>query len=140
MSRSAEKSRRYPGRPLLGKVLLVKRGKPPLSGLWSLPGGLVEAGERLNDAAARELREETGLSADLRGPADWHEIIARDAQGRVEHHYVIAVFGGIWRSGEPRAQGDAAAVRWAGEAELDDIELTAGAARAIRNTWAFVRP
>lgn len=147
MTRSGRDPRSYPDHPLLGvsvalwregEVLLARRGKPPLAGLWSLPGGLVEAGERLKAAALRELREETGLAADLSGVADWHEIIHRDAAGAVERHYVLAVFAGHWRAGEPRAQGDADQVRWAAAARLPELRMTDGTAEVILRTRRFL--
>jgi ADP-ribose pyrophosphatase YjhB (NUDIX family) len=140
--------RRYPRYPLLGvsvalwrdaSVLIARRGGPPLAGLWSLPGGLVEVGERLMDAAQRELKEETGLSGDLAGIADWHEIILRDKAGAIERHYVLAVFAGTWRSGEPVAQGDAEAVRWAKPQDLRQLQMTEGAAEIILRTERFLR-
>ena len=148
MTLPAKDPRRYPEHPLLGvsvalwrdaRVLLARRGKPPLAGLWSLPGGLVEIGEPLEAAARRELNEETGLKAELIGIADWHEIIASDSDGAVERHYAIAVFAGIWHSGEPHAGSDADAVRWVRESDLDDLQMTEGTAEIIRGTRRFVR-
>jgi len=139
--------RRYPAQPLLAvsvalwrddRVLIARRGKPPLAGLWSLPGGLVEVGERLKDAALRELREETGLAGDLVGIADWREIIHRDDAGAVERHYVLAVFAGHWREGEPKAQGDADEVRWARTEALAELQMTEGAAETILRTQRFL--
>ena len=114
-----------------GRVLLVQRGKPPSDGLWSLPGGRVEIGERLADAACRELSEETGIEADLAGLVDVVEIIHRDDEGAVERHFVVAVFAGRWRSGQARAGDDARAVRWARPQELGEIDLTEGTADVI---------
>ena len=133
-------TRRYQDRPLLGvsvavwrgdKVLLVRRGRPPLMGLWSLPGGLVEAGETLAEAAARELAEETGIIAEDFSAVDRAEIIVRDDGGRVDRHYVLIVFGATYHSGEARAADDAADVRWVDAGELAGLELTADTARVL---------
>lgn len=122
-----------------GSVLLARRAKPPLAGLWSLPGGLVEVGERLKDAVRRELMEETGLTGELAGIADWHEVIIRNRAGAVERHFVLAVFAGHWRSGEAQAQGDARAVRWARPEELAELEMTNGTADIILRSERFLR-
>jgi ADP-ribose pyrophosphatase YjhB (NUDIX family) len=141
--------RRYPPLPLLGvsvalwrdgSVLLARRAKPPLAGLWSLPGGLVEVGERLKDAARRELKEETGLTCDLIGVADWHEVILRDKAGAVERHYVLAVFAATWHSGKAKAQGDAQDVRWVKLQDLRELQMTMteGTADIIGRTRRFL--
>lgn len=140
---SAADRRSYPDRPVLcasialwrdEEVLLVRRGRPPLAGKWSLPGGVVDLGEPLAEAARRELREETGLEADPGPVADCNEVIIRDTGGAVERHYVIVVFAARWRAGEPLAQDDADAVRWARVEALDGIDLTDGTADAIRRS------
>ena len=117
------------------RVLLVERTKPPFDGIWSLPGGHVELGESLAEAAARELREETGIEAELTAPFDWLEII-NPKGGANPTHYVLAVFAGRWRSGAAAASDDARAVRWASIEELGDIRMTPGTdsviARAFR--------
>jgi mutator protein MutT len=107
-------------------VLLSQRAKPPFQDKWSLPGGHVETGERLEEAAMRELSEETGLEPVLQGIFDWTEIIDS------KRHYVIAVFRAKWKAGEPRAGGDAKAVRWAKVEELDQLELTPGLGKVVR--------
>jgi len=103
--------REYPVHPLVGvsalvlkdgKVLLVKRGMEPGKGLWSLPGGLVEVGERLEEAVLRELKEETGVDGEVKGLFDVEEYIERDERGRVKYHYILLVFlvepkGGVVR-------------------------------------------
>ena len=132
--------RLYPERPCLavsvavwrdGKALLVRRARPPMASIWSFPGGLVETGERLEEAAAREVREESGLEVEILEQIDRAEVIRRDDKGRVERHYVIIVFAGRYLSGEPRAGDDADAVTWAGGSELDGYELTPDTARSL---------
>ena len=133
-------SRLYPTRPFLavsvaiwrgGKALLVRRARPPLAAIWSFPGGVVETGETLAEAAAREVREETGLEVEIIGPIDRAEVIRRDAEGRVERHYVIIVFAGRSSSGEPVAADDADAAGWFGPGEIDGFELTPDTARIV---------
>ena len=133
--------RLYPDRPFLavsvalwrdGRALLVRRARPPLAALWSFPGGLVEAGERLEEAAIREVREETGLEIDIVEPIDRAEVIRRDDKGKVERHYVIIVFAGRFLSGEASAGDDADAVAWVDLSELAGYELTPDTARIMQ--------
>jgi 8-oxo-dGTP diphosphatase len=113
------------------EVLLVQRAKGPLSGLWSLPGGHIEPGELAREAALREVREETGLDAELGGLLDIHEVLARDGGGRLEAHYVVIVFSGRWLRGEPVPGSDAAAARFVPVTALKSLPLTEGAASFI---------
>ena len=114
-----------------GKVLLAQRGKPPLTGVWSLPGGHIEAGEKARDAVARELAEETGVIADIVGIADVKDVILRRDDGSIRAQYVITVFYGHWRSGEPRAMSDCQAVDWVDPETLSDRKMTEGTAAII---------
>lgn len=134
-------SRTYSLNPLLGvsalcfkqaEILLIKRGKPPYEGHWSLPGGLVELGEPLLSAAERELREETGICADLKGPVDTFDSINKDEAGAVVSHFALVVFSGAYRSGRLRAADDAADARWVEPTQLDQLLTTPGTPARIR--------
>ena len=113
-----------------GKVLLVQRAKPP-KGIWAFPGGHVEPGETLAEGAARELMEETGMTADFRGLLGLYDVIRRDDQGALTVHYVIASYLGIAGPEEPVAASDAAAVAWADPDRLDGFTLAPNIAEAI---------
>jgi len=138
--------RRYPDRPYLavsaavirdGRVLVVRRARPPARGLFTLPGGAVEAGETLAEAVTREIVEETALSIEPVGLAGYREVVTRDAAGRVERHFVILAFAARWLAGEPRLNAELAEARWVQPAELADLATTEGLADII--TAAFAR-
>jgi ADP-ribose pyrophosphatase YjhB (NUDIX family) len=112
--------RLYPARPILsasvavfreGRVLIARRARSPLAGLYALPGGVVEVGETLREAALRELAEEVGLEADILAFVDHVEPIVFDG-ARVREHYVIASFVARWRAGEARSGAEVDAVAW----------------------------
>jgi ADP-ribose pyrophosphatase YjhB (NUDIX family) len=136
--------RRYPDRPVLAvggvvlrgdKVLLIKRGAPPSLGLWSVPGGMVEAGEELTAACAREVAEETGLLVRVGPLLEVVERQRRDPEGRLEYHYVILDYLCTDAQGEPRAGDDADQVAWV---ELDSLAgwgVTEDTIRVIRKGW-----
>lgn len=139
--------RSYPAAPMLavstavfrdGRVLLARRARAPLAGIWSLPGGLVEPGERLAEAALRELMEETGIEATIVGPAATVEVIRRDADGRVARHFVVMSFAGRWLRGEPRATGEASDVAWVVPGAYDGREMTEGLEEVIARAAAVV--
>jgi 8-oxo-dGTP diphosphatase len=113
-----------------GRVLLVQRAKPP-EGIWAFPGGHVEPGERLEDAALRELHEETGMTATLRGLVGLYDVIRRDGTGLLTVHYVIASYVGVAGPEEPVAASDAAAVTWADPDALGGFALAPNMAEAI---------
>jgi 8-oxo-dGTP diphosphatase len=130
-----EPSRSYPARPILaasvavfraGRVLLAERVKPPAADCFSLPGGLVEAGESLEEAALRELFEETGVTARIVSFNGHVEVIARDEQQRVERHFVVASFIGEWIAGEGTTGDEARTILWADPLRLDGLALTPG--------------
>jgi 8-oxo-dGTP diphosphatase len=117
------------------EVLMVLRGRGALQGLWSLPGGHIEPGEAARTAALREVREETGVEAEGTGLLDIHEVVRRDAEGRLEAHYLLAVFFGRWLGGEPVPGGDAAAARFVPLESVAELPTTEGAAELIRRAW-----
>lgn len=121
-----------------GKVLLVERGKEPWKGKWSLPGGSLEFGETVREAARRELAEETGVEADLERLVDIDDAIMRDRAGTPVAHYSIACFTGHWRKGEARAQDDVTSVQWAEIEILDHLDMTPGTAAYIRQAWQLL--
>lgn len=118
-----------------GCVLLVKRGKPPVSGIWSLPGGHIEPGEPAREAARREITEETGITAEIAGLADTHDVIIRNAEGVLTAHYLLAVFYGGWVAGEPVAATDCADARFVPVDEVRNYSLTHGAQRIIETAY-----
>jgi ADP-ribose pyrophosphatase YjhB (NUDIX family) len=121
-----------------GKVLLVERGKEPWKGKWSLPGGSLEFGETVREAARRELVEETGVEADLERLVDIDDAIMRDETGAPITHYSIACFTGYWRRGEARAQDDVTQVQWAEIEMLDQLDMTPGTAAYVRHAWQLL--
>jgi len=114
-----------------GCVLLVRRGKEPMKGRWSIPGGAVESGERLAEALEREMREETGLQVRAGELLEIVESIFRNAAGDVEYHYVIHDYACEVTGGELRAGGDAAEVAQVAPADLSRYGLTESASRVI---------
>ena len=126
--------RLYPPRPILaasvavfrdGRALLARRSKAPLKGLYSLPGGVVEIGETLREAALRELMEEVGIVARIVAFNDHIEAITRRPDG-VESHYVIASFAAHWVSGEPHTSAEADAIAWVDADEIAHLPTTPG--------------
>ena len=132
--------RTYPQRPFLavsaaifrnGKVLLVRRARKPALNLYTLPGGAVEAGETLVEAAIREVREETSLSIEPVALAGHRELIARDDEGKVERHFIILCFASRWLAGEPVLSDELDDSRWVDPSELGNYRTTDGLAEIV---------
>lgn len=138
-------SREYPEAPRVGvgtvvlkdgRVLLVRRNRPPAEGKWSIPGGLVDLGETTEAAAVREVAEECGLAVRLQGLAGVVERIISDPDGRVRYHYVLIDYVAIPESEELHPGSDAAEARWVPIAEIGRYETTEGlAAMVAKAVW-----
>jgi ADP-ribose pyrophosphatase YjhB (NUDIX family) len=140
-------SRRYPERPLLGvgavvfhagKVLLIERGKEPLKGWWTVPGGLVEVGERLEAAVRRETLEETGLRVKPVAVAALFQRIMPDLDGRTEFHYVIVDYLCELEGGEVRADSDVAAAGWFTLEESRRLKMAPGTPGVLESALALL--
>jgi ADP-ribose pyrophosphatase len=107
-----------------GKILLVKRASSPGKGLWAIPGGLVELGETVREAAERELLEETGVAVRAREAFYIFDFIDRDAEGQIKYHYVIIDFLADYLGGEPRAADDVSDARWVSPEEAAALNLS----------------
>jgi ADP-ribose pyrophosphatase YjhB (NUDIX family) len=137
-------NRRYPKRPIVGvgailirgdRILMAQRGKTPLKGWWSLPGGALETGELLEDGVRREVREETGLEVKPVRMFQIFERIMRDSAGAVEYHYVLVdylcrIVGGTLQAGD-----DVAAVEWVHRRDLSALQITEGTLGVIRSAF-----
>jgi len=101
-----------------GRVLLVKRGKPPARGVWAIPGGAVHLGETLQEAAQREILEETGIRIEAKEPIYIFDSVEKDPQGRVRFHYVIIDLAAVFIGGSLRSGDDAEEACWASKEDL----------------------
>jgi 8-oxo-dGTP diphosphatase len=119
-----------------GSILLVERGREPLKGWWSLPGGLVETGELLATAVRREVFEETGLVVKPVRLSELFERIMRDASGQPEYHYVLADYLCTVVSGELRPGDDVSRVAWVKRGALGGYQLTEGTRDVIEKAFA----
>ena len=142
-----EDGRRYPARPVVGvgalifrssRILMAQRGKQPLKGSWSLPGGAVETGESLDAAVRREVREETGLEVRPVKVFQIFERITRDSRGAAEYHYVLidylcSVTGGALRAGD-----DVCRVQWMRQRDLAELPITEGTLAVIDKAFQDV--
>jgi len=137
--------REFPEIPLVGigaiiiedaRVLLVKRVHPPIQGQWSIPGGVLEVGELVREAAVREAREETGLIVEPGELLGVYDRVLRNEEKRVQYHYVLIDFLCRRVGGELMAASDAAEVRWFTRDELPSLKLAEDTDDVIRKGFA----
>jgi ADP-ribose pyrophosphatase YjhB (NUDIX family) len=150
LTSSSSESRTYPPRPILAVsaaifrdfrdecALIVRRARPPAHGLYTLPGGVVELGETLQQAVVREIREETGLAIEPVVLAGYREAIARDSDGRIERHFVILPFAARCVGGDLVLNEELAEARWLTPAELSALATTEGLAAIVSTAWERV--
>ncbi len=133
--------REYPEAPLVGvgaiirnddQIVLIRRSHEPSRGRWTFPGGLVELGETVRDAARREALEETGLLVEIEEVAAVLDNVIRDEEGRIRYHYVIVDFLARPVGGRLQPGSDVSDVRWASLADLDALDVTEKAAEIAR--------
>ena len=140
--------RRYPPKPVLGvgalifdrdRLLLVQRGNEPLKGWWSLPGGAVETGERLEAAVLREVLEETSLVVKIVRFGEIFERLMLDADGKTEYHYVLLDYVCEVVGGTLAAGSDSADARWFGLDELKGLPITSGTLEVVERCRTGVK-
>jgi ADP-ribose pyrophosphatase len=121
------------------EVLLVKRKQPPGMGLWAIPGGRVELGETLQEAAEREVGEETGVTVRAGNPVYTFDLIERDDAGRIRYHYIIVDLMADYVGGNPSPSDDASEARWVTSEELDDLPASKATKEVLRKIVIFGR-
>ena len=136
----------YPGSPRVAVgavvfkddcVLLVRRGQPPAEDLWAIPGGSVEIGETLQEAAEREILEETGIQIRASKPICAFDVIDRDAAGKVRFHYVIVDLAADYVLGEPSAGDDAVEARWVSAKEINALAVSTATLKLLKTKFGF---
>lgn len=136
--------REYPDVPLIGvgtvtikngRILLVKRAFDPGAGKWSIPGGLVEVGEKLSEAAVRETEEETGIKVDVLELINVFDMIDRDDSGRSRYHYVLVDFLSKPTGGKERLCEEVTEIKWATFEEAKALDLTRTARKALEELF-----
>ena len=141
---TAPDARAYPDRPFLavsaaiirdGRVLVARRARGPALGVWTMPGGVVEAGETLLEALVREIQEETAITIEPVALAGHREVMVRDDDKRVSRHFVILCFAARWVAGEPQLNDELAEARWLKLEELAGLKTTEGLAEIVATAF-----
>jgi 8-oxo-dGTP diphosphatase len=136
----------YPGFPRVAvgavvfkknSVLLVRRGQPPAEDLWAIPGGSVEIGETLQEAATREIFEETGVKIQAGKPIYTFDVIDRDETGKIRFHYVIVDLTADYISGEPVPGDDATEARWVSAHDINALQVNAATLKLLKTEFGF---
>jgi 8-oxo-dGTP diphosphatase len=137
---AAPDPRAYPDRPFLAvsaaiirdeRVFLARRAYGPALGVWTMPGGVVEAGETLAEALIREILEETAMTVEPVALAGHREVVVRDADNKTQRHFVILCFAARWIADEPVLNEELAEYRWIRPAELGAFNTTEGLADIV---------
>lgn len=140
--------RDYPEHPIIGvgavivrgdRALLVRRATEPLKNEWSVPGGVLELGEKLRVGAAREAIEETGLTVEVGEVLDVFDSIFPDADGRTQYHFVLIDFLCRPIAGQAKAGSDVSDVKWVSETDLANLDLRDSIAEVVRKGLASAR-
>ena len=127
--------RAYPDRPILavsaaiirdGRVFIARRARGPALGVWTMPGGMVEAGETLSEALVREILEETSMTIEPVVLAGHREVVVRDDDGKVSRHFVILCFASRWVSGETKLNDELDDFKWVRPSDLRELKTTEG--------------
>jgi len=140
MEKKTEKS--YPAAPRVGvgaivvrdgNVLLVKRGVEPSKGLWAIPGGTLKLGETMQECAAREILEETGIRINVKDCVYVFDYIEYDEDRKIKFHFAIVDFAADYVSGRPRGADDALEARWLSAEELQTLPVAVNTMKALRS-------
>lgn len=132
MNNNESNEREYPERPIASmaacvfeddKILIVKRANPPSQGMWSLPGGMIELGETIQEATKREVEEECGIEIDVGDVLHAENLIVPDEKGDIRFHYVVTYLLAYYRNGEASPGSDATDIKWVKSEELSKFDM-----------------
>lgn len=136
--------REYPKRPVVGaaaviirgdEVLLVKRGRAPGKGKWAIPGGLVELGEKIRDAVAREVFEECDIKIEVGDVIEVMDAVIRDKDGNIKYHYVLCDFLAKYKTGHLNPSSDVLDAKWVKFSEVQTLEITKGTQKLLKRIF-----